>query len=77
MSEHHVDLPYTDLPESKTWTLPHHCINRLQQASISEVVRLCKASHWADIVIRINGEYKVLQADWLKYLGNDTGAKHD
>lgn len=70
MSEVKTDsfIPYKDLPETTDWSMPHHSINRLQQAAIKHTVKLARAGHWVDIVIRINGEYTVLQADWLKYL---------
>lgn len=61
-------VPYEDMPIPTTWEVPHHCLNRLQQASITEVVRMAKAAHTIDIVLRINGRYVVYQADWIKSL---------
>lgn len=69
-----MPVEYEGLPEATDWTVPHHCINRLQQASIKTVVDAAKAAHYVDIVLRINGEYKVIQADWIKYLATNPEA---
>jgi len=50
------------------WKLSGEHINSVQQASIEELVRLSKLAHFVDIRVRINGEFRWLQADWLKWL---------
>jgi len=64
----YADIPYEDMPPATTWELPHHVLNKLQQASITEVVRMAKHAHMTDIVLRIDGRYVVYQADWIKSL---------
>ena len=60
--------PYKDMPPETDWGLLASSINKLQQASIEALVRRCKKAHHVDIVVRINGEYEVFQADWIKHL---------
>jgi len=72
MSELPDGIPYKELPESTDWHLPALKINRLQQASMQRLVTRCAQAHFVDIVIRINGQYEVHQADWLKHLSPQT-----
>ena len=67
-------VPYADLPPAQTWRLPEHCINKLQQQSIEELVKRCKLAHHVDIILRIDGKYESFQADWIKSLSPTTGA---
>lgn len=43
-------------------------INDLQRDSIVQLVKRAKAAHYANIVLRINGNDEIIQADWLKHL---------
>lgn len=61
-------LPYTDMPPETNWKISADHINKFQQSSIMTLVKLAKAAHYVDVVVRINGEYRVIQADWLKHL---------
>jgi len=67
MSEY-AHVPYEDMPEPTTWQVTAHTLNRLQQASITEMVRMAKHAHMTDIVLRVDGRYVVYQADWIKSL---------
>lgn len=50
------------------WFLPAARINNLQQDSVREQIRLAKAAHYTNLRIRINGEWRELEADWIKHL---------
>ena len=50
------------------WQLDSRHINNLQQDSIVALVKRCKAAHYVDVSIRINGKYELHQADWIKHL---------
>lgn len=50
------------------YTLPGHCLNSIQRASIAELLKLAKQAHKIDVKLRINGEDRWFQADWLKSL---------
>lgn len=50
------------------WELDESKLNRLQINTLRDVVGLCKAAHYANVEIRINGQTRVLEADWLKHL---------
>jgi hypothetical protein len=50
------------------WSLDAAKINGLQQDSIVELVRRCRAAHFVDVHVRINGKWEVYQADWIKHL---------
>jgi hypothetical protein len=43
-------------------------LNDIMKENISEAIEVCKAARSTDIRIRVNGEYRYYEADWLKYL---------
>lgn len=53
---------------STNWRLSAEKINAIQQSSICELVKRCKAAHFVDVHVRINGKWEVFQADWIKHL---------
>jgi hypothetical protein len=50
------------------WRLDRSKINDLQQASIEQLVRMAKHAHFVNVRVRIDGEWRELEADWIKYL---------
>jgi hypothetical protein len=56
------------MKDGNWWSLDAARINDLQQDSIVELVRLCKAAHFVDVHVRINGKWEVHEADWIKHL---------
>lgn len=50
------------------WRLSWEKINYLQEASIEELTRLAKQAHHVDVCVRINGEDRWFEIDWLKHL---------
>jgi hypothetical protein len=48
--------------------IPDDKINDLQFQSIKDLLRMLKQAHFTDIRVRIYGEYKIVQADWLKHM---------
>jgi hypothetical protein len=50
------------------WLLSGEKINDLQQQSIADLVKRCKAAHFVDVHVRINGKWEVYQADWIKHM---------
>jgi len=54
--------------EQHVWVLTDQNINELQVESIDRLIARCKAAHFVDICIRINGKDERVQADWLKHL---------
>lgn len=50
------------------WSLDAARINHLQQDSIVALVKRCKAAHFVDVHVRINGKWEIHEADWLKHL---------
>lgn len=59
------DMRSTD---PRSWLLPGAKINSVQQDSIKRLVTLAKHAHHVDVIVRINGEDRAFQADWLKHL---------
>lgn len=61
---------YDELPEETNWTLPKDKINRLQQASMARLIDRCRRAHFTNLwlQVRINGDWEVYQADWLKHM---------
>lgn len=57
-----------DHPTPTAWYLPAEKINSLQQESLLDLVRLCKGAHFTNVRIRINGEWREVEADWIKHL---------
>lgn len=53
------------------WRLPSVKINELQQADIVRIVALCKQAHFVNVRVRINGEWREFEADWIKHLKPD------
>lgn len=53
--------------------LSDYYVNELQRRSIIRLVDRLKHAKSIDIHCRINGEDKVLEADWLKHLTFDNG----
>lgn len=47
--------------------IPEKHLNELQQESINNLIRDAKGMHYATILMRINGEDRTFQVDWLKY----------
>lgn len=58
------------------WRLPRSKINELQQADIVLVVALCKQAHFVNVRVRINGEWREFEADWIKHLKTDPEGDH-
>jgi hypothetical protein len=54
--------------QQNVWVLTDANINELQVDSIDRLIARCKAAHYVDICIRINGKDERVQADWLKHL---------
>lgn len=53
---------------TSNWQLSGEKINHLQQASMENLTHLAKHAHFVDVRIRINGEDRWFQVDWLKHL---------
>lgn len=51
-----------------SWLLPRGKLNHIQQRSIERLVELCAQAHYVDVKVRINGEDKWFQVDWIKHL---------
>lgn len=51
--------------EPVAWLLPEETVNSLVVDSIERLIKLCKAAHTADIKVRVNGEDRWFEADWL------------
>jgi hypothetical protein len=58
----------SDMADNLTWTLDGTRINDLQARSIRALIETCKAAHFTDVRVRINGEWRTFQADWIKHL---------
>ena len=52
----------------RNWRLLSDHINSLQDASIEKLVQVCKQAHYVNVSVRINGEDRLYQADWIKWL---------
>lgn len=50
------------------WILRGKHLNDIVQESLREQVGMASAGHMCDILIRVNGEWKRFEADWIKYL---------
>lgn len=46
--------------------IPLHCLNKLQMDSIREMLKKAPHMHYADVVMRIDGQDIKFQADWIK-----------
>lgn len=55
-------------PVITDWELPAGKINELQQADIERLVAVCKQAHFINVRVRINGEWREIEADWIKHL---------
>lgn len=53
--------------------IPDHCLNKLQKQSLDELLRVARGMHYANIVVRINGENRVFEADWIKSIVLEKG----
>jgi len=58
---------------SLRYVLPEGTVNKLQANSIDRLIQTAKHAHYVNVVVRINGEDKVFEADWLKHLERDDG----
>ena len=54
------------------YVLPDHCLNEIQHQSIGELLKIAKHSHYINVCVRINGEDRLFEADWIKSLGPST-----
>lgn len=54
------------------YTLPDHCLNTIQRASLDALLRIAKGAHIIDLRVRINGEDHWFDADWIKSLCKPT-----
>jgi hypothetical protein len=50
------------------WKLTDEKINELQVDSINRLIQRCKAAHFVNVQVRINGRFEIFEADWLKHL---------
>lgn len=50
------------------WYLPRHWVNAMQINSINKLISTAKNAHFVDVHMRVNGEKKQFQADWIKHL---------
>lgn len=48
--------------------LPADCTNDLVSTTMLETLQAARSARMADIQLRIEGEWKRYQADWLRYL---------
>ena len=63
------DLTSNDRATNQSvWCLTDQKINDLQVASIDRLIERCKAAHFTNIRIRINGQWEDHEADWIKHL---------
>lgn len=53
-------------PKQHSIQIPLHCLNKLQMDSIREMLKKAPQMHYADIIMRINGQDIKFQADWIK-----------
>jgi hypothetical protein len=56
------------MKDGNWWSLDAAKINHLQQDSIVALVKRCKAAHFVNVHVRINGKWEVYEADWIKHL---------
>lgn len=50
------------------WRLTTEKINDLQIDSIKRLIPRCKAAHFVNVRVRINGTWEEYQADWIKHM---------
>lgn len=50
------------------WYLPRKPLNDLQIDSVNEQIKRCRQAHFTNIQIRINGEFEIHEADWIKHM---------
>lgn len=62
------DKPTHGTEDQHVWCLTDKNINDLQVESIDRLIERCKAAHYVDVYLRINGMDVRVQADWLKHL---------
>lgn len=43
-------------------------INDLQVESIKRTIKRCKQAHFTNVHIRVNGEWEIEEADWIKHM---------
>lgn len=60
------------------WRLTNEHINELQVASVDKIIKRCRAAHFVNVRIRINGKWEEHEADWIKHMqrvaGDDVSA---
>jgi hypothetical protein len=61
------------MKDGPLWRIAPSHINDLQQQSIADLVKRCKAAHFVDVHVRVNGKWEVYQADWIKHLKPSDG----
>ena len=50
------------------WRLPRDKINEQQQITIAKLVTMCGQAHFVNVKVRINGQWREFEADWIKHL---------
>ena len=48
--------------------IPDNSINHFVKDTLIKTIDLAKCAHYTDIDMRINGENKSFEADWIKYM---------
>ena len=48
--------------------LKDESINDIVRDSMLDVIKLARQAHFTDIHMRINGEWRRFEADWIKHL---------
>lgn len=49
-------------------TISDDSINDLVRDTLKETIKLAKHAHFTDVWVRIGGEDRRMEADWIKYL---------
>ena len=48
--------------------LPDDSVNDQVRDGLRETIKLARNAHYTDVVVRIGGEDRRMEADWIKYL---------
>jgi len=52
------------------WFLAAKSLSEPARAALADVIELAKHAHMTDVMLRVNGDWKRFEADWIKYLSS-------
>ena len=56
------------MPKRRGYFIPENALSEISKIKMNHTLLMLKEAKWVDLSVRINGESRMVQADWLKHI---------